>query len=163
MVAEGVGFEPTGHFRRPHALQACALNHSATPPVLAPDYSHGGGGEPDVAPGVASAVVVPVMIVGRIIALLFLGVAAVALAADLVSWVWERRFAATALGQRWFDIHSDSLGLAQAVIQRYVWPFLWDPIITTILRWPAWAVFAVPGLVLWILFRRRRRRVHFLR
>ena len=31
-VAEGVGFEPTVRLRRTHALQACALDHSATPP-----------------------------------------------------------------------------------------------------------------------------------
>jgi hypothetical protein len=30
--ADGVGFEPTRRLRRPHALQACALNHSATRP-----------------------------------------------------------------------------------------------------------------------------------
>ena len=31
-MAEGVGFEPTVRLRRTHALQACALDHSATPP-----------------------------------------------------------------------------------------------------------------------------------
>ena len=30
--ADGVGFEPTRRFRRPHALQACAFNRSATRP-----------------------------------------------------------------------------------------------------------------------------------
>ena len=32
-MAEGVGFEPTTRLWRVHALQACALDHSATPPT----------------------------------------------------------------------------------------------------------------------------------
>ncbi len=34
-MAEGVGFEPTIRVHRIHALQACAFDHSATPPAVA--------------------------------------------------------------------------------------------------------------------------------
>ena len=64
-----------------------------------------------------------------------------------------------ALGEIWFAIDVGSLNLAQAVIQRYLWPFLWEPVITSVLLLPGWAVFGAPGLVLaWTGRTRRRRR-----
>ena len=52
------------------------------------------------------------------------------------------------LGELWYKIDSQSLSVSQAGIQRYVVPWLWEPVITTILRMPAWAVFSAPGLLL---------------
>ena len=37
MVAEGAGFEPALPFGK-HAFQACALSHSATPPIFSGHY-----------------------------------------------------------------------------------------------------------------------------
>ncbi len=69
-------------------------------------------------------------------------------------------------GEYWFEVNSDSLGLAQAVTQRYLHPAIWDPFVISVLLWPVagglglvFAVFAVPGLLLVSLFRRRRRRL----
>jgi len=55
------------------------------------------------------------------------------------------------LGELWFKLDTASLNAAQAGIQRHVAPWLWEPVITTILQWPGWAVFGVPGLLLlWV-------------
>ena len=69
-------------------------------------------------------------------------------------------------GEYWFKADSESLNLAQAVIQRYLHPSVWDPFVVNILLWPVagglglvFAVFAVPGLLMVSLFRRRRRRL----
>ena len=66
------------------------------------------------------------------------------------------------LGQVWYDVDPGSLNLVQAVTERYLSPALWDPVILTLLYWPAFLVFLVPGLVLTLLcaWRRGRRRVH---
>ena len=96
------------------------------------------------------------MIVGRIVGWLFLAVAAAALSWDLVMWVDAGAFPATALGQRWYDLHRASLGGLQVVIERYIWPPLWPPVAWTLLR-PAWLVFGILGLALVLIFRRRRR------
>ncbi len=99
------------------------------------------------------------MVVGRVIGWLFLAAALAALGWDLADTLgggWE----ISAFGQRWFQIHPPSLGFAQVIFQRFipaVGPWLWDPMIQTVLLWPAWAVFGVPGIVLSIFFRRRRR------
>ncbi len=48
-----------------------------------------------------------------------------------------------ALGQIWYVLDVDSLGLSQAIIQRYIFPPLWDPVISTMLLWPGWAYWSV--------------------
>ncbi len=73
-------------------------------------------------------------------------------------WAETGRFVPLALGQLWFNIDPPSLNLTQAVIERYVWPPLWDPVILTVLRWPAWAVLGLPALILLILPIGRRRK-----
>ena len=98
------------------------------------------------------------MIVWRVIGWLFVVLALVALGADIVGSLASQSIDITPLGQHWFDIHRSSLGLLQAVIQRYVLPELWDPVIQTVLLGPTWAVFGMLGSVLIILFRPRRRR-----
>ena len=35
----------------------------------------------------------------------------------------------TPLGESWYAVSPDTLNLAQAVIQRYTFPFIWDPVI----------------------------------
>jgi len=52
------------------------------------------------------------------------------------------------LGELWYRIDPGSLNLVQAVIERYIWPPLWDPGIVTVLQQPALAVFGVPAAVL---------------
>ena len=103
------------------------------------------------------------MIVGRIVGWIFFILALVALGADIVGSLAARAIEITPLGQQWFEINRASIGLAQAVIQRYVLPELWDPIIVTVLLWPTWAVFGVLGLILIYAFRRRKRRRSGLR
>ncbi len=78
---------------------------------------------------------------------------------DLILWVQgDTNQALRSAGEWWFAVHADSLQLAQAGIQRYVLPALWDPVIQTVLTWPLAAIFAVLGLVSLLLTRRRRRK-----
>ena len=51
-------------------------------------------------------------------------------------------------GQLWFRLDVGSLNLVQAVIQRYVYPPLWDGVIVPILLVPAFLLFALPGAAL---------------
>jgi protein-S-isoprenylcysteine O-methyltransferase Ste14 len=98
------------------------------------------------------------MIVGRLIGwIAFLGGGAV-LMRDVLVWVDTKRWAPIALGQLWFDLNRASLNLVQAVVQRYVHPFLWDPIIVSILLCWAFAVLMGLGLVILTLSWRRARR-----
>jgi len=69
----------------------------------------------------------------------------------------EGQWIATPLGETWFKLHAPSLNTAQAAIERHVDPALWDPVILSILQVPSWIVFAVLGLLLYWLGRKRRR------
>lgn len=83
----------------------------------------------------------------------------------LVAWLGGVPIFVQTGGEYWFKTDPESLNLAQAVIQRNLHPDLWDPLLVAVLLWPVAAglglvvgLFAVPGLVLVSLFRRRRRR-----
>ena len=43
---------------------------------------------------------------------------------------------APSLGALWFQFHAYSLNLTQAIIQRYIWPYLWDPVLQSLLVMP---------------------------
>jgi hypothetical protein len=97
------------------------------------------------------------MILGRLIGwIVFLAGAAV-LVRDFLVWVDTKTWAPIALGQLWYQLNRSSLNLVQAVIQRYIHPFLWDPIIVSILLCWAFAVLMVLGLLILAIFGRRSR------
>src|SRR6202040_195981 len=96
--------------------------------------------------------------IGRLIGwIVFLAGLAV-LVRDMFVWIDTKHWAPIALGQLWFDLDRSSLNLVQAVVQRYIHPFLWDPIIVTILLCWAFAVLMVLGLLILALSGRRARR-----
>ena len=96
------------------------------------------------------------MIVGRVIGWIALLSGAAVLVRDLLVWIDTKHWAPIALGQLWYDFNRSSLNLVQAVVQRYVHPFLWDPIIVSILLCWAFAVLMVLGALLLLVFRRRK-------
>ena len=97
------------------------------------------------------------MIIGRFVAWLCLGVALFSFGWDVVDWLSAGGIEISALGEQWFRLHKESLGLLQAGVQRHLWPWLWDPVLQTVILWPGWLTFGFLGLVLIRLFRRRRR------
>ncbi|MDX1484353.1 MAG: hypothetical protein R3229_07715 [Alphaproteobacteria bacterium] len=101
----------------------------------------------------------------RIIGALLILAALVAAGFELVNWISAGSYKAVTLGGIWFAVHKASLNAAQAGIQRYVAPWLWDPAIMWVLVQPAWATLGVPGaLLLWLgRPRKRRRRRRFRR
>ncbi|MDA0367954.1 MAG: hypothetical protein O3C65_08970 [Proteobacteria bacterium] len=97
------------------------------------------------------------MVVGRFVAWLCLGIALFSLGWDIVEWIGAGTIEVSVLGEQWFRLHKESLGLVQAGIQRHLFPWLWDPILQTVILWPGWISFGVMGSVLMWLFRRRRK------
>ncbi len=70
----------------------------------------------------------------------------------------EKGFQFRPAGEMWFIIHKDSLGLFQVVVERYIWPPLWDPVIFSLLQLPAIVIPLAPVLPLLALCHLRRRR-----
>jgi len=92
---------------------------------------------------------------GRILfalGLLLLALALMALVYEIVASVNAGSYRMIAAGELWFNLHPSSLNLSQAVVQRYLHPGIWDPVLISILQWPAWSIFGAPGAVLAMLF-----------
>ena len=98
------------------------------------------------------------MIVGRVIGWIILLAGGAVLVRDLLVWIDTKHWAPVALGQLWYQLNRSSLNLVQAVVQRYIHPFLWDPIIVSILLSWAFAMMMILGGLLLVLFRRRDAR-----
>ena len=97
------------------------------------------------------------MIVCRIVGWILVLAALAALAYEVMVAINGDGWRMIALGEMWFKLHPHSLNTTQAGIQRYLAPWLWEPGITTILLWPGWAVFGLPGIAAVTLCRKRRR------
>jgi len=63
-------------------------------------------------------------------------------------------FGFVTLGDLWARINGASLNLVQAIVQRYLLPALWDPMLVTVLLLPAWPVLG--GAVALVLLRRNK-------
>ena len=96
--------------------------------------------------------------IGRLIGWIIFLAGLSVLVRDVLVWVDTKHWAPIALGQLWFDLDRSSLNLVQAVVQRYIHPFLWDPIIVSVLLSWAFAVLMILGALLLVVFRRRNSR-----
>jgi hypothetical protein len=96
------------------------------------------------------------LILWRLIGWLLVLAGAAVLARDIAAYFDQHLWAPLALGQLWYDLDRSSLNLAQAVIQRYVSPFLWDRIVVAVLLCWASLVLLALGSVVLLLVRRRR-------
>lgn len=95
------------------------------------------------------------MIVGRIIGWIVFFAALPVLATDALLWIESGYWMPLRLGQLWYNLDRSSLSLIQAVVERYLDPYAWDPIMTTALA--CWAFVGLMGLgtLIMSLFRER--------
>ncbi len=92
-----------------------------------------------------------------VLGVVFFALALLALLYELWTVAGSGSYRPIAAGELWFTLHPYSLNLSQAVIQRYLLPSLWDPIIVSLLQWPAWSLLGAPAAALMFLFYPRNR------
>jgi hypothetical protein len=83
----------------------------------------------------------------RWIGFLFGALTVAALALDGYRYYETNLYKPVTLGATWAAIDIGSLNLSQAVVQRYLSAWLWDPAIQTVLTAPAWLVLAIIGVI----------------
>lgn len=88
------------------------------------------------------------MFIIRIAALALLMLAATAVSLELADFMRYRTWHPLAMQKFWYLLHAGSLDGAHFFVQRQLHPSLWDPLIASILRLPAWLVAGLPGLIL---------------
>ncbi len=98
------------------------------------------------------------MVVGRVVGWLLIVLAVAMAGHEAISSLDAGAYDMLAFGELWAKIDIASLSLIQAVVQRYVWVWLWDGVIVNLLLLPAWAVLSVPGILMVLGFRLREGR-----
>jgi hypothetical protein len=101
------------------------------------------------------------MIILRIVGWILVIAAVVIFVRDIMASLDAGAMSLMAAGELWFRLHQTSLQVAEPAIARHIpviGPWLWHPVISTILTWPATAVIGVPGILLVRLARRRTRK-----
>ncbi|MGH6930219.1 MAG: hypothetical protein ACREEV_18015 [Dongiaceae bacterium] len=93
---------------------------------------------------------------GWIASAVLFGLAALFAAWDVMDYAAGNPWKIAPLGQRWFELHRDSLLLLQPAVERYLFPGLWSAI-QWILERPAWLVPAVTGAAVALVKIVRRR------
>ena len=68
----------------------------------------------------------------------------------------------TPFSYTWNNFHSTSLQSLQNVVEKNV-PFLWDPVMRTVLAAPTWSVFAVLGILLMLIGRKKKPVIGYAR
>jgi hypothetical protein len=68
----------------------------------------------------------------------------------------------TRLKDSWYAIHAASLASLEPVVKE-VSPWLWDPVITSVLVAPTWSVLGVLGAILILLGRRKKPLIGYAR
>lgn len=95
----------------------------------------------------------------RFLAVMSLALAVILAVVDATRSIAASETVLTPLGTSWFAVSPGSLNLAQAVVQRYLFPALWDPAIVAILTLPGFVVFLVLALLFYAIGRRPARRL----
>ncbi|MEX0346313.1 MAG: hypothetical protein AB3N20_15420 [Rhizobiaceae bacterium] len=94
----------------------------------------------------------------RLLAMICLCIAVIMAVLDGARSVAASAVVLKPLGVSWFETSPDTLNLAQAIIQRYLLPVIWDPFVIWVLNQPGFAVMAVLSLLLYIAGYKRKRR-----
>jgi ABC-type phosphate transport system permease subunit len=99
----------------------------------------------------------------RFLGLLLLALAFIFVIYDGMKSIADRNFYATAVGQFWTEVHVGSLQAAQTSVERNISSTLWNLAISPILEQPAAAIFAIFGVLLIVLGRKKKPLIGYAR
>ena len=94
----------------------------------------------------------------RILGALLLAAAMILLVLDGTRMLASSALVISSLADNWNEFLPGTLQSLQTFVETSVNPLLWDPVITTLLSWPGWAVLGGLGIVLALLGRTPNRR-----
>jgi hypothetical protein len=92
----------------------------------------------------------------RTLGLLFLAAAFIFLVYDGTKSIAANMLVYSKVDEIWSLVHTASLQQLQPLIEKKAPPWLWDPVVTTILDAPAIVAFGIVGAILILLGRRKK-------
>jgi hypothetical protein len=99
----------------------------------------------------------------RTLGLLFLAAAFIFLVYDGTRSIAANMLLYSKVDEIWSLVHQASLQQLQPLIEKNAPPWLWDPVMTTILEAPVIVVLAVVGAILIVLGRRKKPLIGYAR
>jgi hypothetical protein len=75
-------------------------------------------------------------------------------ATDALRWVESGQWAPLSAGELWYSLAPSTIKLVHTVVEVYISPYLWDPVIITVLTCPAFLVLMGLGSLLLLLRKR---------
>lgn len=99
----------------------------------------------------------------RLLGLLLLALGFVFAVYDGTRSIADQELRMTPLEQTWLDVHQGSLIALKPAVSEASPSWVWDSVMAPLLRQPTWAVLGVLGLILLVLFRRRRPLIGYSR
>ncbi len=97
----------------------------------------------------------------RLISTVLLLGAAVTVAVEAFGWWRDGVWDFITLGAAWAAVNANSLVGLGAFVEKSISPWLWSEIMVPLLTLPLWLYLALPGAVLLVVTRRKRRRSIF--
>ncbi len=95
----------------------------------------------------------------RLMATFSLAVAVIMAVLDVTRTIAASRLVLTPLGASWLSVSPSSLEWMQTLVIEKAHPLIWDPVTVFILDQPGFAVFGVLAFLLYVLGRKRERRI----
>src|SRR5579871_6795111 len=92
----------------------------------------------------------------RALGLLFLAAAFIFLVYDGTKSIAANMVLYSNVDEIWSLVHTASLQQLQPLIEKNAPPWLWDPVVTTVLGAPAIVVFGIAGAILILMGRRKK-------
>ncbi len=94
----------------------------------------------------------------RLASLVCFAIALIAGVLDLTRSIADKALVLTPLHTDWLQYSPDSLALLREFVTTNLHPYLWSPVIETVLSVPTWAIFALFAVIFAMAVRSRRRR-----
>ena len=85
------------------------------------------------------------------------------LAVEAYGWWRDDVWASASLGAAWASVNANSLVGLGAFVENSISPWLWIEILVPVLIQPLWLVLGLPGAVLVLITRRKRRKSIFFK
>jgi hypothetical protein len=99
----------------------------------------------------------------RVIGLFSLAAAFILVIYDGTKSIASNAVILTSVRALWDTLSAGSLASLRPLIEQSAVPYLWDPVFTTFLSWPSWAVLAVLGIALIVLGRKKKPLIGYAR
>lgn len=91
----------------------------------------------------------------RLLGMWLMLIAVVAMVIDGTKSLADNQIVITSLGAQWSQISEASLLATRKAVEQNLHPFVWEPLIFSLLLWPSWAILGLLGTLLYWLGRKR--------